>query len=231
MRAVLDAGLHAPSQYLGSTPILTAAMFNKPLAPQCPILASRRPQHLRRSFAKPSAASIVIPSEVETPRPCLSTVCVTNASLEWSYRTGIVSWSAGPDDRKQLHPGQPVVLWYNPNGQYMRYADGSEQLMPELVEPTQYKRNNPEYRYCGLLYSEQVLPKKLKTKTLLVVVAGHQTVMRRQPTVKCWDVHTNSGDPAFWSTATTELGQLGIWLTHNSVFLFTPGRVNRANNS
>lgn len=200
-------------------------MFNRPLAPQCPILASRRPRHLHRGFTDSAPKHITIPVEVETPRPCLSTVNVCNTDMQWSEQTGIVTWKDQAGNEQSLSPGHPVVLYYDPDGRYMRYANGSERLIPTLVTPDKYKRENKDYVYCGLLYQEQAVPIYLKTQTLLVVIAGHHTVAfhpRRRD-------FPEPGDSAEWEPG-NEMGDIGLWLTKNSIFMYPPGQVNKRNN-
>lgn len=168
----------------------------------------------------------MIPAEVTTPRPCLSTVCVGNNDLRWDELTGKIRWTDADGDEEWLDPLHPVVLWYNPGGRYLRFPDGTERLLPELVNQSAYEPDNPDYVYCGLLYTEQVVPQQLKTKTLLVLVAGHHTYSQFGDGI-CYPENINPGD-LVGHNGTNRIGSLGVWLTKNSLFLFPPGQVNRA---
>ena len=144
-------------------------MFTRPLAPQCPVLSGRRPRHIQRSFASSTGKAVSIPVEALTPRPCLSTVAVAADGLMRSDRTGAVEWTDRAGQEHTLHPGEPVVLRYDPaHGRYLRGPTGSERLLPELIPPEGYDKSRGDV-YCGLLYNDQALSDKLKVKTLLSV--------------------------------------------------------------
>jgi len=233
----------------------------RPAIPQCPVLASRAPRHISRGSLNPRGGHMVVPTEVETPRPSISCVQVGNQSLKWSYMmksgsgkkskkkkvfhcsAGEITFtvadfgaadSADPDayagagaaaqgnDRRTvaIRPGMPVVVSYEEDEiQLVRQPDGTERELPCLIDPRTWDPSNKNHVYCGLLYSEQVVPPALKIKTLLVLVSGHQTLYLEP------GQHKTPGDPTIYH-ANDRPVHVGVWVSKNAFWIRKPGLVS-----